>query len=231
MALLYTNLGLKKGSPLLPQHQAHVGSKPSPSHGPSRSTIGPKGPQRQARTPSPSGVPLVAMSWSPWCPVSLILPGGVLTWCLRVWQSSFFSNPSPPDVPPLLPPGVLSPLSSAITASPTRLRGCPANPRFRLEVCHPVRAGTFQSSAAARPPPACGAGTPPEPSREGRILCRESRLNLHLSVQRAFLTSSPLLPQDQAHVGSKLTPSHGPSRGTELDQKDLSFLRKDPGAR
>ena len=125
MALLYTNLGLKKGSPLLPQHQAHVGSKPSPSHGPSRSTIGPKGPQRQARTPSPSGVPLVAMSWSPWCPISLILPGGVLTWCLRVWQSSFFSNPSPPDVPPLLPPGVLSPLSSAITASPTRLRGCP----------------------------------------------------------------------------------------------------------
>lgn len=207
-----------------------MGPKPSPSHGPSRSTIGPKGPQRQARTPSPSGVPLVAMSWSPWCPVSLILPGGALTWCLRVWQSSFFSHPSPPDVPlfflrvSFLP----SPLPSP---PPPRDRVTARHPRFRLEVCHPVRARTFQSSAAAQPPLACGAGTPPEPSREGRIPCRESRLNLHLSVQRAFLTSSPLLPQDQAHVGSKLIPSHSPSRGTELDLKDLSFLQKDPGAR
>ena len=91
------------------------------------------------------------------------------------------------------------------------------HPRFRLEVCRPVQARTFQSSPAAQPPPACGAGTPPEPSREGRILCRECHLNLRLSVQRAFLSSSPLLPQDQAHVGSKLNPSHGPSRGTVLD--------------
>ena len=69
----------------------------------------------------------------------------------------------------------------------------------------------------------------PLPSPAEREGYSAGRAVLTSSVySKSFLSSSPLLPQDQAHVGSKLNPSHGPSRGTVLDWRDLSFLQKGP---
>lgn len=60
---------------------------------------------------------------------------------------------------------VLSPLSSAVSASPRGLMAAPSSlpPRFCLEICPPVWAGPFQGPPAAQLPPASGTGTPTPP--------------------------------------------------------------------
>lgn len=89
-------------------------------------------------------------------------------------QGAFLPSPLPSPPPP----------RDCVTAR---------HPRFRLEVCRPVQARAFQSSPAAQPFPACGAGTPPKPSREGRILCREGRLNL-VCLFKEFSQQQPPAP-------------------------------------
>ena len=232
MAHLYTSLGLNKGQPPAPSGPGLCCVRTKSSWPLQRHCIGPKGHQRQALTPSPFGGPLVATGWSPWCPVLLILPGQVLTWCLRVWQSSFFPRPSPSR------------------RAPSSSSGCPLSPllwhhrlphvtewlllvsrpaRFRLEVCRPVRARTFQSFPAAQASSSMWSWDPSRAQQRGKDTLQRALPDLCPSVHTAFLTSSPLLPQDQAHVGSKLSPSHGPSRGTVLDRRDLRLLQEDLG--
>ena len=126
MAHLYTNLGLKKRQPPAPSGPGScwVQTK-SFSWLLQRHCIGPKGPQRQALTPSPFRVPLVATGWSPWCPVLRFSQGEHWLGAWGFGKAVSFRILPQPDVPPLLPPGGLSPLSSAITASSTWLCDCP----------------------------------------------------------------------------------------------------------
>lgn len=126
---------------------------------------------------------------------------------------------------------VLSPLSSAVAASPRGLMAAPSSlpPWFCLEICPPVWAGLFHGPPAAQLPPASGTGTPPASAQQrGQKLLREPSPHLSLSVHTAFPTGSPLLPQDQAHFTSNVSSSHRPSKGCGGVQKGPQFSARGP---
>ena len=170
-----------------------VGSKPSPSHGPSRGMYWTEGPSKASPhskpfwgAPGGHGLePLVScLADSPRGSTDLVLEG-------LAKQFLFASFPSP-MFPLFFLQGAFLP---SPLPSPPPPRDCVTarHPRFCLEVCRPVQARAFQSSPAAQPSPACGAGTPPKPSREGRILCREGRLNL-VCLFKEFSQQQPPAP-------------------------------------
>lgn len=113
-------------------------------------------------------------------------------------QSSFFSHPSPPDVPLFF-------LRVSFLPSPLP---SPPPPRDRVTARHPGSAGLPSSPSKDLPKFCCCTalqhvelGPLPSPAEREGYPAGVHAPNLHLSVQKSFLTSSPLLPQDQAHVG------------------------------